>query len=388
MKNNTQITPLPFPVYFWQVAFIAVLGLLDTLYLARSHYRVFVDIGYQSFCAISRTINCDTVSQSPYAVLFHLPVAVWGIIGYAFFIALLFIARHPSADKKRIWSILFFLSLSFCIYSILLAILSIFYIHSYCMMCIVGYGINFLLLFYVWLIRKRFDQTGLMKGLWKDIRYLWEVKTRSLPVIVSFAMIISALLLYFPDYWHLDPPPLTADIPKGITEKGHPWIGAENPTLEIIEFTDYQCFQCKKMHFFLRQIVARNPDKVRLIHRHYPMDHKFNPALKDPFHEGSGVMSLLSIYAAKQNKFWIMNDTLFNLARNKFHLNTRELAKKTGLDPKGLSKALFDKDLRTILWLDIKDGMKLGVTGTPAYVINDKLYLSNIPPDILARALE
>ena len=83
-----------------------------------------------------------------------------------------------------------------------------------------------------------------------------------------------------------------------------------------------------------------------------------------------------------------MNDTLFNLARKKFHLNTRELAKKTGLDPKGLSKALFDKDLRTILWLDIKDGMKLGVTGTPAYVINDKLYLSNIPPDILARALE
>jgi len=388
MTPKTPVKPLPFPVYFWQVTIIAIMGLLDSLYLAMAHYRVFVDIGYQSFCAISKAINCDTVSQTPYAVFFHLPLAVWGIIGYAFFIALLFIARHPSADKKRIWSILFFVSLLFCLHSIILALISTFYIHSYCMMCIVSYGVNFLLLFYAWLIRKRFDTTSLGKGLGEDIRYLWIRKTCSIPVFASFAAVLFGLVLFYPAYWHFEPPPMTSDIPTGMTDKGHPWIGAENPEIKIVEFSDYQCFQCKKMHIFLRRLVARHPDRVRLIHRHYPMDHKFNPVVKEPFHEGSGVMALMAIYAATENKFWIMNDLLFDLARKKFELNTKELAKKTGLSPMGLSKSLVDKDLRTRLWLDIKDGMKLGVTGTPAYVINKKLYLSNIPSDVLEGVLE
>jgi len=388
MTPKKQVKALPFPIYFWQISLIAVIGLLDSLYLARAHYRVFVDIGYQSFCAISKAINCDTVSQSPYAVFFHLPLAVWGVIGYLFVIALLFIARHPSADRKRIWSILFVMSLLFCLHSIMLAAISTFYIHSYCMMCILSYGVNFLLLFYVWLIRKRFQAPGLVEGVREDIRYLWDRKTCSIPALLSFAAVVSALVVFYPAYWHLDPPPLTSDIPKGMTDKGHPWIGAENPVLEVVEYADYQCFQCKKMHLFLRRLVARHPDKVRLIHRHYPMDHKVNPVVKEPFHEGSGVMAIMAIYAAEKNRFWIMNDILFDLTRTKFQIDTKELAKKAGLSPGGLTKSLFDKDIRNKLWLDIKDGMKLGVTGTPAYVINKKLYLSNIPSDVLEGVLE
>jgi uncharacterized membrane protein len=58
------IKPLPFPVYIWTVATIALAGLVDAVYLAISHYRVYVDMGYKSFCAVSKAINCDTVSQA------------------------------------------------------------------------------------------------------------------------------------------------------------------------------------------------------------------------------------------------------------------------------------------------------------------------------------
>ena len=177
-EKNKQIIPLPFPVYFWTVAFLAFSGLADSVYLYISHYRVYTDIAYESFCAISRSINCDTVSQSPYSIFIGIPVPVWGIIGYSFFILFLTFAWHMEAQKQRIWPILFIISLAFSIYSVILAYISTFYIHSYCMMCIVSFGINFLLLYYTWIIRKRFGKSGIIKGLMLDIGFLWEKKKK------------------------------------------------------------------------------------------------------------------------------------------------------------------------------------------------------------------
>ena len=64
------IKPLPFGVYLWTVILITMIGLTYSIYLSVSHYRVYTDIGYKSFCAISRAINCDTISQSFYSIFF------------------------------------------------------------------------------------------------------------------------------------------------------------------------------------------------------------------------------------------------------------------------------------------------------------------------------
>ena len=54
MNTGKQIKPLPYPIYFWTVAALALAGLAASVYLSVSHYRVYTDIGYKSFCAISR----------------------------------------------------------------------------------------------------------------------------------------------------------------------------------------------------------------------------------------------------------------------------------------------------------------------------------------------
>jgi len=198
MKKAKKIIPLPFPFYFWTVAALAVAGVLDSIYLSISHYRVYTDIAYESFCAISRSINCDTVSQSPYSIFISIPVPVWGIIGYAFYLLFLTFAWSREAQKQKMWPILLFISLAFSIYSVILAYISTFYIHSYCMMCIVSFGINFLLLYYTWLVRKRFGKPGIIKGLMLDIGFLWEKKKKTIPVFLSFLCIITFLLISFP----------------------------------------------------------------------------------------------------------------------------------------------------------------------------------------------
>jgi len=169
------------------VVSLSLLGLAVSFNLSISHYRVYTDIGYRSFCAITRAINCDTVSQSPHSILLGLPVPIWGVIGYTFLLLLMPFARGKRADKKRIWSLLFFITLTYSVYSILLSLISTFYIKSYCILCIATYGINLLLLFYIWLIRRRFDQTGLIQGLKQDLSYLWVIKKQTIPIFSSLS---------------------------------------------------------------------------------------------------------------------------------------------------------------------------------------------------------
>ena len=388
MNTGKQIKPLPYPVYFWTVVALTVAGVLTSVYLAVSHYRVYTDIGYKSFCAISRSINCDTVSQSPYSIFIDVPVPVWGVIGYSFFLLFLPIAWKHRDEKSPIWTILFIISLGFSAYSVVLALISSFIIHSYCVMCILSYAISFMLLFYTYLIRKRYGIQELAANLKRDMACLREARKQSLALFVPFTLGLILVLIYFPVYWNFDPPVFSADIPHGMTDEGHPWIGAENPKFEIVVFSDYQCFQCKKMHFYLRQILAEYPDRIRVIHRHFPMDHEVNPLLNAPEHIGSGKLAMLAIYAATQNRFWQMNDTLFKIARANPEIDIKKLARDVGLDEKNLTRAFYKRKVRYRLKKDILDGVKMGIRGTPSFVIDGEVYQGQIPPEILKRALE
>ncbi len=366
---------------------ITLVGLADSIYLAISHYRVYSDIGYKSFCAISRAINCDTVSQSPYAIMLDVPVAIWGVIGYIFILILLITAATPSAPEVRIWSLIFWVMLLYGTFSVILALISSYRIRSYCILCIVSYGVNLAILFYAWLIQRRFSNAGLVKSTRKDILFLGETKGKNIALFTTFFTAVILTWIFFPNYWNYAPPRNSADIAQGVTASGHPWIGAENAVLEITEFTDYQCFQCRKMHHFLRQLMIENPGKIKIIHRHFPMDHEFNPIVNTPFHEGSGKLALLAEYAISKNKFWQMNDLLYHIGSQKKPVGTQDLAKKLDLNRNELAQAINDRYIRQRVRHDIYSGHKLGITGTPAFLIEGKIYYGHLPEQIIEKSL-
>lgn len=387
-NRQKHIIPLPYSYYFFTVAVLATIGFFDSVYLAISHYRLYTDIGHQSFCAISKAINCDTVSQSPYSILLGVPVPVWGVIGYAFFIVLSVFAWPKSAQRKRIWTLLSLISLVFTVYSIILAFVSTIFINSYCIMCIFSYAVNLLLLYFTWIVRKRFKCEFFFKALVLDLRYLFNRRRIFISAVSLFIPGILALLLFFPAYWHMTPPVLSTDIPTGVTEDGHPWIGAQVPELIIEEFSDYRCFQCKKMHYFLRQLVETHQDEIRLIHRQFPMDHTINPVVTEPFHIGSAKLSLLAIYASEKGKFWEMNDYLFNLPSEIEELDLRRLANHVNIDFKDIGYIFQNKRLWNILWEDIVDGFKTNkLSGTPGFIIDGEAYIGQIPAQILKQYL-
>ena len=189
--------------------------------------------------------------------------------------------------------------------------------------------------------------------------------------------------LGFPKYWLFEPPGPSTDIATGFTMDGDPWIGAIDPQLTIVEFTDYRCFQCRKMHFFLRHIIAERPDKLRLVHKHFPMDHAFNPLVKEQVHVGAGRMALLAIYGASQDRFWQINDALFNLEKDSKQINMRELARKCDLDTEDLARKVGQPASVKKLLQDIQEGLSHGISGTPAFLIDGTVYTAQIPPEIL-----
>lgn len=385
--KEKEIKAYPFPVYFWPAFILSLCGLVDSVYLSISHFRVYTDIGYSSFCAISKSINCDTVSQSPFSIFLGVPVPIWGVLGYLVFSLMLVKAWDEWHRQKNGWALLQLIALLFSLYSVILALISTYYVHSYCIMCILSYGINLLLLFYIWIIRKRFNLPSFFMGVKQDILLLWRnsITRWSGGLLVSIAVLA---ITAFPSYWQYSAELPIGTLATGITDDGHPWIGASNPTLEITEYTDYLCFQCRKMHRFLRKLVARYPEHIRIVHRHFPMDHAINPLVTEPFHSGSGQMAILALYATEQGKFWQMNDILFEKGSKREELNLRDLALQTGVDLSGMRKALRERtDLQMLLAKDIWAGMKLDIKGTPAYVIDGTVYLAQIPPEIIRKAL-
>lgn len=388
MKTDKTIKPLPFPVYFWTVVTIAMVGLGDAIYLAISHFRVYTDIGYKSFCAVSKSINCDTVSQSSFSIFLNIPVPIWGVVGYLFFLVLLYPARKALLNEGRLWPTLFVIALVFSIYSIILAIISMVFVHSYCIMCMVSYAVNLMLLYFTWLVYQRFANISMITGISKDIQWIRHHKKNGGIFLGGIASMVLLLMLFTPHYWEMSAVSMGRELSRGTTEDGHPWIGAMKPKLVITEFTDYQCFQCKKMHFFLREFMASHPGALKLIHRNFPMDHIYNPIVKEPYHVGSGKMALLSLYAAQQGKFWEISDFLFNIDTRKGPFNVREMARVAGFDLMEFAGSVNDRTLRQKLSTDIQEGIRLGITGTPGYLIDDKVYVGHIPAEIINAVMD
>jgi len=371
-------------IYIYPVLLLALAGVIVSAYLALSHYRNYTDIDYSSFCAISKAINCDTVSQSPWSILFGIPVALWGIGAYLLFFIFTVPALQEDKKRKYLWDLLFILALGYSLGDIYFGYVSTKKIHAYCIMCLLTYGISFSLVFCTWIIRKRFNDHSLFFGLKMSFSTLFDCK----PVLISLGVLIILFgNLYFmlPKYWIFSYPVPAKEVSSGITEEGNPWLGAEQPTLTIEEFTDYQCFQCGKVHLMLRLLVNHHPNKLRIIHHHYPMDSAFNYVLvKKPFHEGSGKLAMLAIAAEKQEKFWQANDGLYSIARQEIEEFTiQKFARKLGLDDKKLKKDMYSRETIKLLERDIRKGLKNRIIGTPSFLINGKMYSGNIPPEIL-----
>lgn len=178
------------------------------------------------------------------------------------------------------------------------------------------------------------------------------------------------------------------DLPQGTTPEGSAWIGAEKPVVTIEEFADYECPFCRLAHEKLRELVRQNKGKVRLIHRHFPLDQSCNSMVKRPFHQKACLLAQAAECAGKQKQFWPMNDLLYQTHKKLDKQRIIDWSFYMGLDRKAFQACLDQNATNAHIQNDIEAGQRYKLRGTPAFRMNGKLYTSMIPPKELQAALQ
>lgn len=136
----------------------------------------------------------------------------------------------------------------------------------------------------------------------------------------------------------------------------------------IVEYSDFQCPACSAYEPMLQRLIKENPEKVRLVYRHYPLR---------SIHANAQVAAQAAEAANVQGKFWEMHDVLFNTqsdwsAEKDPRAKFQEYARSLGLNVDQFktdsnSKAVIDK-----IDADYDSGTRSGVQGTPTFFLNGK----------------
>lgn len=138
-----------------------------------------------------------------------------------------------------------------------------------------------------------------------------------------------------------------------------PVQGAATRKIVMLEFSDFQCPYCAAATQNVKQFMAKHGNKVTRAYKFFPLTQIHPEALP----------AATAAWAAnKQGKFWEYHDALFaNQAKlsEAFYLET---ATKLNLD---LKKFSSDRKLAEgEIVKDFQLGRKLGVEGTPTFIMN------------------
>jgi len=143
--------------------------------------------------------------------------------------------------------------------------------------------------------------------------------------------------------------------------------GAKNVTL--VEYGDYQCPACGAYHPLVKAVVEKFKADIFFQFRNFPLE---------ALHQNARAGSRAAEAANKQGKFWEMHDSLYE----------NQKSWETSSDPLALFKvyakqvgvadmAKFETDYKSkavndLINADLKEGQKLGITGTPTFFLEGK----------------
>jgi protein-disulfide isomerase/uncharacterized membrane protein len=369
------------PLAWAILLFLSIIGLVLSIALEHLHYQANTHHAFQSFCGTGTHFNCDTVARSPYAVLAGVPTAVWGIVGYSLAVVVTLwglLWRSP----RVLTGIVLWLGILFFGTSATLGAISALLISSMCVLCLGTYSVNALFLIFAILIAR-----PLGASLGTPFSAFAQRPLRGLTLIALFAVATVSLVVWFPKYWEKTSEPQTThllNLPQGQEIGGGHYQGAENPILTVTEFSDYECPYCQKAHQTLRDLLDQFPTRLRLVHRHFPLDPSCNSAIQAPMHEVACYAAMLAECAGKQQRFWEANDFLFSQARYLKSLTSREFSKQLGLDVEKIEQCLKEEGPRAVAQ-DVNEGQRFNLHGTPTFIIEGKVFQGDLRNFILQR---
>jgi protein-disulfide isomerase len=139
---------------------------------------------------------------------------------------------------------------------------------------------------------------------------------------------------------------------------------SDKPQVTLVEFADYECPYCQKVAADVNKLRADLGDKVNFQYKDFPLQ----------MHARAEKAAEAARCAGKQGKFWELHDEIFKSKE----LDVDQLkaqARSLNLNGADFDKCLDSGEETAAIEKDRKDGLKLGISGTPSFFINGH-YLS------------
>ncbi len=145
-----------------------------------------------------------------------------------------------------------------------------------------------------------------------------------------------------------------------------PALGRADAPVVIVEFLDPACETCAAFYPLVKQILAANPDKIRLVLRYAP------------FHNGSDQVVAALEASRKQGKFWQALEALLATQADWAPHHAAEVARiwpnleRAGLNLPQLRTDMAAPEIAGVIEQDLLDAQTLKVSKTPDFFVNGR----------------
>jgi protein-disulfide isomerase len=136
-------------------------------------------------------------------------------------------------------------------------------------------------------------------------------------------------------------------------------LGPKDAPVQLIEFGDFECPYCQKVHVELTRLREQFGDKVAIIYKDFPL----------PMHSSSQKAAEAARCAGAQGKFWEFHDSLFETHKLQVP-DLKAEARTLKLDGARFDRCLDTGETTAAVKKDLEQAKHLGLTGTPSFFAN------------------
>jgi protein-disulfide isomerase len=164
---------------------------------------------------------------------------------------------------------------------------------------------------------------------------------------------------------------------RAAVETPFPGATAGNPNgdVKLVVFFDYACPYCRQGHADVAKLVREDP-KLMVIYRDFPV---LSPA--------STEAAMASLSAATQGQYRKFHDAMFDSPGRVSLARTMGIVKGVGLSEDKVTADLKNAALKAEVDKNLTLGRDLGLTGTPSYIIGNRILSGAVGFDRLKEAV-
>jgi protein-disulfide isomerase len=158
------------------------------------------------------------------------------------------------------------------------------------------------------------------------------------------------------------PPELDEDTVYPVPIGDSPTRGPADAPITIVAFSDFQCPFCARGHETMEELRVAYGEQIRFVFKHFPL----------PGHPLGALASRASFAAAEVGKFWEFHDAVFELGARYQGEDLVAILERLGVPRESIEIALTTGAHDARIEEDLDLGVRLEVSGTPAYFINGR----------------